>query len=135
MRNIVKKKIKKVVGDMVNKVLAAPVMGIVAVFGALFEVLLDMFMVLLGVLLAIIFLFLALIVWLAGYVFTAMAMVTLVLTLTIMARTPNQKEKVIQVIDILTAVEISFILVFYTGLTLPTCTLLLSAIVLAGNIR
>ena len=133
MRNIVKKKIKKVVGGMVNKVLAAPVMGMV--FGALFLGLLDIFMVLMGVAFAIIVLFLALLVWLAGYVVTAMAMVSLVLTLTIMTRTPNQKEKVIQVIDILIAVEISFILVFYTGLTLPTCTLLLSAIILASNIR
>ena len=119
---------------IVNKVLEAPVRGMVAIISLMFVGLLDMFLVLMGVALGIIVLFLALLVWLAGYVVTAMAMVSLVLTLTIMARTPNQKEKVIQVIDILIAVEISFIFVFYTGLTLPTCTLLLSALVLAGNI-
>jgi len=129
---------------IVNKVLEPPVRGMVAIISLMFVGLLDMFLVLMGVALAIIVLFLALLVWLADYVVTAMAMVSLVLTLTVMtrhdvrknvSRTPDQKEKVIQVIDILIAVEISFILVFYTGLTLSTCTLLLSAIILASNIR
>ena len=68
----------------------------------------------------------------------------LLLTLTIISRqgvrknvsrTIHQKEKVIQIIDILIAVELSCNLVFYTGLTWSTCALLLSAIILANNIR
>ena len=131
-------------GKMVSKVLGPPVVGLVGIVALLFVSLLDMFLVVMWVSMAIIVLLLALLAWLAGYTITAMVMVSLLLTLTIISRqevrknesrTIHQKEKVIQIIDILIAVELSFILVFYTGLTLSTCALLLSAIIAVWQSR
>ena len=99
-------------GDMISRAIAAPV---VAIFTVLFVSLLDIFLVFMYVAFAAIVLLLALIAWLAGFTITAMVMVSIVLTLTIISRqdvcknvsrTTHQKEKVIRIIDILIAVEI-----------------------------
>ena len=102
------------------------------------------FMVVSGAVLAVILLVISLILWLLDFTTVALVILSIILGVTIMSRfkmttdgstTPHQRERVNYIIDILLAVEASFVLIVYTGFTLSTCTLLLSATILANVIH
>ena len=116
-----------------KKVLTAIIIGII-------EGLADLVLVVSGIGFAVIFLVISLSIWLLYYTVIALSIVTLLLVMTTMwrykmmkdrARRPEQCEKIIYVIDILMAVEMSQALIIMTGFTLSNCLLILGAAILA----
>merc|ERR1711892_764985 len=120
---------RKVVGDIIGQIIVG---------------LIDGFMVVSGVLFAFILLATSLVLWMLDYTTIALVIMSILLLGTIDSRfkttkdklrTPDQRQKVNYIIDILLAVEASFVLIIFTGFTLSTCTLLLSATILANVIH
>ena len=111
-----------------------------AIINAIIEGLADLFIVVSGIGFAAIFLVISLSIWFLDYTVAALLIVSLVLVMTTMwryrmmkerTRRPEQCEKIIYVIDILIAVEMSQALIIMTGFTLSNCLLILGAAILA----